>query len=180
MKYFLVIPLFLLSFYAKCQNSNSEIYSKIIENYTSRKFVVIKDSTSLGLPESNEVYLSYIKELIPKVQEETLSAFVKNNQYKLELNQSLFNSNLEIFFLSNAEMDIIFKKGNGWGEFHKKYDNANGILTLSAIGFNKHNTQALVYLGHTVDYKAGAGYLLLFEFESGTWQIINKSRIWQS
>lgn len=180
MKYFIVIPLFLLSFYAKCQNSTSEIYSKIIENYTSSKFVVIKDSTSIGLPESNEAYLSYIKELIPKVQEETLSAFVRNNQYKLELNHSFFNSKLEIVFFSNAEMNFIFKKGDGWAEFYKKYQDANRILTLSAIGFNKNNTQALVYLGHVFNYKAGTGYLLLFELENGTWQIVNKCKIWQS
>ena len=168
MKYFVLL---FLGFYGFGQNPKKEIYSKIINNYQYVNIIALSDSTSIGYAEFDEDYLSFIKRSMPKLQIATLDSFVKNNHLKVKLDKSEFHTDKKMFFISDQEMNKIFKKGNGWVKFYEKYGKTQGILTISIIGFNNDLTQGLVYRGNDTDWKNGAGYLILFRKLNDIWEI---------
>ena len=111
---------------------------------------------------------------------ETLNSFINNNQLKINLTKDNFETDKEIFFISNEESTKIFVKGNGWLEFYEKYGKTQGILTISNIGFSNDFTQALIYRGNQRDWKAGSGYLILFQKINNNWEISEFIEIWIS
>jgi len=54
-------------------------------------------------------------------------------------------------------MSLFQSGGGGWGVFRAQYPNAKGILSVSAVGFDKAHQVAIVYVGHSCGLLCGGG-----------------------
>lgn len=111
---------------------------------------------------------------------ETVDDFRLRNDaaYPLPLKMEL---GLPYVLLTPEEMNQIFDVNtSGWDVFYTRYPNSPGISTVSRVGFNTQFTQALVYIGTMSHWLAGAGYYVLLEKSSGTWEILQQSMAWIS
>jgi hypothetical protein len=73
--------------------------------------------------------------------------------------------------VSSDTIEGFFKKGpQGWKDFYAKYPSSGGFITLSAVGFNKEKTQAVVYSGSSCGGLCGRWLFHLFEKFGGKWK----------
>ena len=177
MKQLLTLILFIVGVFAFGQSDETKIYSLIINSYEKSKVIAIMDSSSIG--RLGELDFKEAKESLIDLEEDTYNSFTYRNQGSASLRNLIYTSK-QMVWISNAEMNLIFREGRGWKEFYDKYGKTQGILTLSRIGFNKEKTQALVYYGNQSDWLAGSGRLLLFEKIEGTWVKSISMNLWVS
>ncbi len=104
------------------------------------------------------------------------------NKESHTLNAGLFNVGVPVVLISNEEVNAIFSQESedGWELFYKKYPDSQGLMTLSAVGFNFAYTSAVVYMGNQSHWLAGAGYMIVLEKRDGKWVIIDQQMIWIS
>ncbi len=117
---------------------------------------------------------------LSSLEPETADNFRLRNDaaYPLPLKMEL---GLPYVLLTPEEMNQIFDVNtSGWDVFYTRYPNSPGISTVSRVGFNTQFTQALVYIGTMSHWLAGAGYTVLLEKSSGTWEILQQSMTWIS
>jgi hypothetical protein len=83
--------------------------------------------------------------------------------------------------LGDAEMNGIFgKRGGGWDGFYRKYPGAQGITTLSQVGFSKDRHCALVYVGTQRHDLSGTGTFYELTKTQGKWVVVKKLIVWVS
>lgn len=90
-----------------------------------------------------------------------------------------FNASVPYSLLDQAELQLIFRDGNGWDDFFKIYPDRN-LVTFSRIGFNKERNRALVYMGTEAGPKGGNGQYILFYKAANNWVIEQKLETWTS
>ncbi len=108
--------------------------------------------------------------------------FISKNQNEQPLD-SIFSGHPEIKVLSQEELSQIFATPGaqaGWNEFHARYPNAGGMITVSRIGYDPSHTHALLEVGMGSAPLAGYGEYLLLEKVSGNWQVIKNLMAWIS
>lgn len=73
--------------------------------------------------------------------------------------------------VSSNAIRLSFKEhSKGWDGFYERYPGSGGYVTLSAVGFNKDQTQAIVYAGSTCGNLCGRWSFHLLEKVGGKWQ----------
>ena len=159
------------------ENEDYAVYSEILsgKRYNS-DLIVINDFTSQGLI-ADAKNLNYE---IPSLTQDTINDYQakKIESRKLENN---FTVSGKVVFLSEEEVTQLFNIGlDGWNKFNKKYPGANGIITLSRVGFNKEKTQALVYVGISCGGLCGGGSFMFLEKRNGKWSIRGNRNLWVS
>jgi len=87
--------------------------------------------------------------------------------------------------LGAKEMDALFPKRpakghDGWKVFRERYPKANGILTLSRVGFSEDGTQAIVSVAWQGDWLAGAGEVWFLELTAEGGKRVLTMRLWVS
>ena len=60
----------------------------------------------------------------------------------------------------------------GWGAFHKRFPGSGGIISMSAVGFNKKKTEAFVWIGFSCGPLCGSWSYRLLEKREGGWREI--------
>src|SRR2546423_35512 len=71
-------------------------------------------------------------------------------------------------FIFDNELDAIFASGpGGWKGFYEKYPDSGGYNEVSAVGFNKDKTVAIVYVAHSCGGLCGGGSFHVLEKEEG-------------
>jgi len=58
----------------------------------------------------------------------------------------------------------------GWNEFYRRYPGSGGYVVMSAVGFNKNKTQAIVHTGTSCGALCGRWSFHLLEKVGGKWQ----------
>lgn len=58
----------------------------------------------------------------------------------------------------------------GWGGFYKRYPESGGIMTVSAVGFDRAKQRAMVYMAHSCGSLCGGGRHHLLEKAAGSWR----------
>ncbi len=71
--------------------------------------------------------------------------------------------------VSSETIDAVFKEG-GWGGFHKRHPDSGGSIIMSAVGFNKEKTLAIVYTGSSCGGLCGSWRFHLFEKVNNEWK----------
>ena len=119
---------------------------------------------------------------IAGVEKEISDDFYSKNWKKTsELLPGPFGNTGKLVFISEAEQNEIFRNPDkGWEYFYKKYPKAQGITSVSRVGFNKAKTRAIVYFGTQSYSLAGAGFWVILEKEPGGWKITSRQMIWIS
>jgi hypothetical protein len=57
----------------------------------------------------------------------------------------------------------------GWDGFYRQYPGSGGLIELSAVGFNRDKTVAVVYIGHGCGMRCGGGTFHVLEKKDGKW-----------
>jgi hypothetical protein len=57
-----------------------------------------------------------------------------------------------------------------WSAFYKRFEGASGVVNLSAVGFNKEMTRAVLYAGSGCHYLCGTWRFFLLEKVEGKWK----------
>ena len=66
-------------------------------------------------------------------------------------------------------IEAVFKNG-GWDGFYKSYPESGGYIVMSAVGFNKEKTRAVVYTGSSCGGLCGRWRFHLLEKSQGSWK----------
>jgi hypothetical protein len=56
-----------------------------------------------------------------------------------------------------------------WDEFYKRYPGSGGIIMMSAVGFDRQRTLAIVYTWSACNNQCGSGSFNLFKKTQGKW-----------
>ena len=168
------------------EKAEYEVYSALIEGKFSMEAlqqVVIKDQTDIfsTLGESQDTQDRLRKEL-PGLKKETLEDFVTRSAENIPLKAESFDLSKPVKLLSESEVNSFFNSTdtNGWDSFYTQYPDSQGLLTLSRVGFDKNQEQALVYYGNMSHWLAGAGFYVLLVKTNGEWQIKKETMAWIS
>lgn len=160
------------------------IYATVIDAWyfnNSQKRVVIKDHTaSYTSLTTLEHELVYVRSRMPGLALETVNDFKAKNleNYSLE---KFINQRSEYQIIKEGEMINLFEHDEGWGRFYSRYPNADGIITLSRVGFNIEKNQALLCLANQWNRYTGVGlYILITKQPDLSWKIKEKLRVWNS
>ena len=70
----------------------------------------------------------------------------------------------------NSDTIKLLTDGWNWAGFHKRYPSSGGILEMSAVGFNKDKTRAIVYSGVSCGGLCGSWRFHLLEKMASGWK----------
>jgi hypothetical protein len=93
--------------------------------------------------------------------------------YNLNRKQGLLKRQFQIEksyeIVSSDTIGALFKDG-GWDSFYKRYPDSGGYIIMSAVGFNKEKTRAIVYTGSSCGDLCGSWSFHLLEKIDGNWK----------
>ena len=168
-------------------SDEARIYSVVVDEILRRRggpfdLVVIKDHTSTDERDGLDLgrTLEYVKERMPSLSPETVEDFRARNGRPHQLGGSL-DPAAGYALVTAEEIKEIFAAGGGWWPaFYRKYPKSQGILTVSAVGYNAAKDQALVYRGNQYAAFGGDGGYLLLGRQGGVWVIRQLVGTWVS
>jgi hypothetical protein len=144
-----------------------EVYSAIVTSewpgrVTKTKTLVILSATK-----------SYKMCLVPEKESEELigqaiSDYVKLNEKTWLLQQQKFKLETLPKLISPLELKTIFERSK-WPGFYRQYEDSDGLIELSAVGFNTDKTVAVVYMGHSCGLTCGGGRFHVMQKKEGKW-----------
>lgn len=116
---------------------------------------------------------SYKMCLVPEKESEELispaiSDYVKLNEKTWLLQQQKFKLGTPPKLISPEELKTIFERGK-WAGFYRQYEDSDGLIELSAVGFNSDKTVAVVYMGHSCGAMCGGGRFHVLQKKEGKW-----------
>jgi hypothetical protein len=127
----------------------------------------------------DEETLKNIKYKMPLLQFETLEDYQSKNKYELEIKDN-FICEVKYQFVNKEEIEAVFNKEGGWSEFSKAFPGSIGYLSMSKIGFNKIENQALVYTEFWCGGLCGEGAYWLLLKSNNKWVLEQKITTWLS
>jgi len=157
---------------------NAVIEAKYREHpHSGAELVVIRNRTVAyrDEPKTLDETLKWGSKLTPGgIPPELIENLEKQNQQDHDISD-LFNSSVKHVLIAEDEIAKIMKEGE-WELFYQKYPKAQGLISLSRVGFDAAKTKALVYFGNPTSATSGKGGYLLLEKKAGAWAI--KRDIW--
>ena len=123
------------------------------------------EGTQGGLPTGPEACL------FPSAASQFKDAIADYNRLnrKTWLLQKNFQIGKPYEIVPSDTLKAIFKEG-GWDGFYKHYPDSGGYLTMSAVGFNKEKTRAIVYTGSSCGSLCGRWGFHILEKVDGKWK----------
>jgi hypothetical protein len=111
--------------------------------------------------------------LIPEKESEELvgpaiADYVKLNEKTWLLQEQNFKLTPPPKLISSEELKSIFERSK-WPGFYRKYEDSDGLIELSAVGFNADKTVAVVYMGHSCGTQCGGGRFHVMQKKEGKW-----------
>lgn len=112
--------------------------------------------------------LSYLRENLPGLGEETLADFLAKNRERHPVEPD-FDAGGWLVCLDDRKFREVFKDGEGWERFRSMFPDSDGTLRFSRVGLDRGMTQALIYAGQQFDWNVGSGGYRLFSKTGGAW-----------
>jgi hypothetical protein len=100
--------------------------------------------------------------------QDAISDYNRVNQ-KHWLLQRKFQLEKPYEIVNSDTLKVVFD-GMNWDGFYKRYPSSGGILEMSAVGFNKEKTRAIVYSGSSCGSLCGSWSFYLFEKVDAGWR----------
>ena len=146
--------------------AEQQIYSVLIDEES-----VFEEHTSLGEIDLSEQIFQYLKEQAPRVEDDTLRDFQRQNNQVSAL-RDYFPERNDYTFLNNSQMEQFY---SDWPSFSNRYPKVDLIISFSRIGFNSRFTQAIVLESRNAkifdapfEY-AGNGVIYIFKRIGNKW-----------
>jgi len=142
---------------------------------------VVRSSTVSGLRGMVDKgrMLSYLRENLEGLGEETLADFVAKNRERHPVEPD-FDPEERLACLDDRMFHHVFRDGEGWERFRRMFPDSDGTLRFSRVGLDRDVTQALIYAGQQFDWNVGSGGYRLFSKTDGTWTECGKVGTWIS
>lgn len=165
------------------------VYSDLLkEEFIGKrtKQIVIKKETAVQNFSANEkIPTEGLQGSLSSLKKETAEDFLLRNKqsakltdkFKLKVKINLVGEEIDKIFIENNRNG---STENGWMIFHKRYPTADGIITLSRVGFNKEKTQALIFVAFGCGWLCGEGNYILLEKQEEEWKVKSKLINWVS
>jgi hypothetical protein len=141
---------------------------------------VVRSLTRSGLQvPADERMLSYLRENLGGLEEETLADFLAKNREQHPIEPDL-NPGGRLLCVGDEEFEQIFRDGDGWARFRREFPGSDGTLRFSRVGLNPGTTQAILYAGQQFDWNVGSGGFWLFSQIDGEWTEVGRVGNWIS
>lgn len=99
-----------------------------------------------------------------------LEDYVRANRQPKRLVRA-FLINKAYYLLNRREILSFFAVGiEGWQDFYGRYPRSGGYQWMSAVGFNKDKTRAIVHMDHSCGGRCGGGEYYFLEKIDGNWK----------
>jgi hypothetical protein len=99
--------------------------------------------------------------------------------------QKHFDINRRYELLANEELKVTFRDGmNGgpsaasWKTYYEHHPASEGLIQLSAVGFNADKTIAVVFIGYHCGEECRGGEFRALEKKDGKWQLLTGRGHW--
>ncbi|WP_299119262.1 hypothetical protein [uncultured Tenacibaculum sp.] len=163
-------------------NDNKKILSKIINSFHKAKKIVITEKTTIVdiTQDTEQIEFGNFNYRLPCLDKETFDNFLLKNQSPVKIKGNFYTQK-NIVILENQQINEVLKNSiyTGWKKFYETYgEEAQGLLTLSRIGFNKKKNKALLYYSNQSNNTNGGGYLLVFKKIKNDWEICSSTQVW--
>ena len=123
--------------------------------------------------------LSYLRENLVGLGEETLADFVAKNRERHPVQPDL-DPEGRFVCLDDREFHRVFRDGEGWERFRRMFPGSDGTLRFSRVGLDRGVTQALIYAGQQFDWNVGSGGYRLISKIDGSWAERGRVGTWLS
>ena len=144
------------------------IYSLLLpqeESYgfAKRTLVVREETVSKTMPDRPCVTpdaATQFKDAIANYDRLNKTQWLLQRQFQVDKPYEIVNSDT---------IGVLFKDG-AWEGFYKRYPDSGGYIVMSAVGFNKEKTRAMVYTGSSCGGLCGRWRFHLLEKFHGKWK----------
>jgi hypothetical protein len=99
--------------------------------------------------------------------------------------QKHFDINRHYDLLAEEELKATFRNGmngspsmGGWKTFYERHPDSEGLIELSAVGFNADKTIAVVFIGYHCGEECRGGEFRALEKKGGKWQLLTGRGLW--
>jgi len=146
----------------------------IQKDYTANSVTVIRAQAAYD----DDKDPGYIGTILKDASAEAQADFIKNNT---DLSKTWYDAKFPLtsYEMLCAEKYDYFATGDRWDAFYEAYTGAQGILSLSAAGYNAAKDEAVIYLRNIVSATRGEGYFVILKKEAGSWNTKYRVRTWQ-
>jgi len=150
-------------------------FLKTEKTYRKYSIIIQSETENIGSDYSEQD----IKCIFKDIQNETIENYlVKNNEVKSIIVDNISTDIYPAVISKNTYKEIF---DNGWyEEFYSVFPSSYGYLTLSRVGLNNDNTQALFSFSVYHMPRAAQGGFILLEKNDDKWNIVNIRLIWKS
>lgn len=141
---------------------------------------VVRSLTRSGLQvPADKRMLSYLRENLEGLEEETLNDFLAKNSAPHPIGPDL-NPEGRLVCVGDEEFERIFRDGDGWARFRRRFPDSDGTLRFSRVGLDPRIAQAMLYAGQQFDWNVGSGGFWLFSKLGGEWAEAGRVGSWIS
>lgn len=127
-----------------------------------------------------KVYIQ--KELKNKqvAQARLIDRLFERNKQALRLSIKSSSNDGYIVDYDNIYKTYFHTNGVGWDKWYKENPKAHGSTTVSLPVYDEKSGLVLVYKGTQTHWRAGAGWVILYNFEKGKLKELKKVMMWVS
>jgi hypothetical protein len=154
---------------------SNRIYSAILDHKWKNGSVIVRDHTGRGLFQNDAWLENNVGESYP----DAASDFKTANDKDLEI-ENRFDYSGKASLIDQQEFRKTIDGGDGWDLFKKNHAGASGIVTFSAVGFDRDGTHALVNVSYLCWSHCGNGSFYILEKKDGEWTVSQEIGTWIS
>ncbi len=130
---------------------------------------VVRSLTRSGLQvPGDERMLSYLRENLQGLDEETLNDFLAKSREQYPIEPDL-NPGGGLVCVGDEEFEHIFRDGEGWARFRRGFPESDGTLRFSRVGLDRGVSRAVLYAGQQFDWNIGSAGFWMFSKLDGEW-----------
>jgi hypothetical protein len=155
-----------------------KVYSAILPTIGARSLVIGTETTT------SEICLRPLDAQSEKVLRLAIDNYLELNALPWQL-QKHFDINRHYELLAQEELNATFRNGmngnssmGGWKTFYERHPDSEGLIELSAVGFNADKSIAVVFIGYHCGEECRGGEFRALENKGGKWQILTGRGLW--
>jgi hypothetical protein len=152
-----------------------KIYSVILAGKWSKSNLVVRDTTDRGMFQNDD----WLEQNLGKSNLDAVNDFKAANEKSIQL-ENRFDYDGKLVLISQANFKKTIGEDGGWDQFKKAYPGATGIVSFSAVGFDRTGGRALVNVAYLCGGHCGDGTFFVLEKKNGEWAISKELGTWIS
>jgi hypothetical protein len=165
------------------------VWNAVLTKYASGnvKALVLRDRTAtqnltiVRLPD----FEGAASEAVSNLKAKNQAQYIVENKFSVNVACTLFPRETEngLFqYPADNRLDrpALKRIQDGWSRFHQDHPGAQGLISISRVGFNSDKTVAVVYIGIQASVMRANGTCFLLAKKNGSWVIEHQDVIWFS